>query len=340
MGILVTFIIQQEYINKGVRSFDIIGFISVSIFLPFLLFALTEGNAATNSAGWHAPYIMACFAISAIAFAIFITTELTVEEPLIDLRLFVNHNFALSNFIMFFFGLGMFGSTFLLPLYLQNTLGYSAIQSGAVFLPVGILQGILAPIVGTVGDRTNPKIPILIGIFVLALSFYINSSLSFLSEHHSIMLALYLRGVGMGILFTPLSTIALLEIPREKMAQASGLFNVVRQVGGSFGVALLATIFTVRVNYHTEMYSSAIEAKSPIYANVSSTLTTHFEQSAGSSPATAAKQSQVVIMSHIAREAYIKGIDDDFYIAAFITLLVAVPVFWLHTKKHIKLLTN
>jgi len=337
VGIIVTMIVQSEYINKKVRSFDYIGFISVSTFLPFLLYALTEGNAATNSEGWHAPYIIVCFGIAAIAFAVFIAAELTVEEPLIDLRLLTNHNFALSNFIMFIFGIGMFGSTFLLPLYLQTALGYSAIQSGAVFLPVGILQGCVSPIVGIIGDRTNPKIPIVVGVLLLALSFYVNSALSFLTEHQTIMVALYLRGLGMGVLFTPLSTMALLEIPRDKMAQASGLFNVIRQLGGSFGVAILATIFSIRVSYHTQMYGSSIIPKSQIYNNTTTNLQYHIKQSAGSAPVIAAKQSQAVILSHVAKEAYIQGIDDDFLIAAFLTIIAGIPVIWLHTKKHVKL---
>lgn len=332
-GIFVTMIIQREYINKAVRNFDIIGFISVSIFLPFLIYALTEGNAATNSAGWSAPYIIICFAISAVALAVFITTEFIVKEPLIDLRLLANHNFALSNVIMFIFGMGMFGSTFLLPLYLQNSLGYTAIQSGSVFLPVGIIQGLVSPVVGIIGDRTNPKVPIIIGVLLLTFSFYINSSLSFLTEHSYIMSALYLRGLGMGILFTPLSAIALLEIPREKMAQASGLFNVVRQLGGSFGVAILATVLTTRVNYHAEMYGSAVAAKSQVYTNVTNNLVYNIEKNAGSSFSDASKQSQLVILSHVNKEAYISGIDDDFLIAALITLLGGAPVFWLHVKK-------
>jgi len=337
LGIIVTIIIQKEYLNKNIRKFDYIGFLSVSIFLPFLLYALTEGNAATNSAGWHAPYIIICFAISAVALAVFITAEFIVEQPLIDLRLFANYNFSLSNFIMFIFGMGMFGSTFLLPLYLQNSLGYTAIQSGAVFLPVGILQGLLSPMVGIFGDRANPKIAIIAGILILSTSFYLNSLLSFYTEHQTIMFALYLRGIGMGILFTPLSTIALLEIKPEKMAQASGLFNVIRQVGGSFGVALLATLFTIRVNYHSEMYGSAVEARSQIFTNISNNMVYNAEKTAGSSPSNAYKQSQALILSHINREAYIKGIDDDFLIAAFITLIGVGPVLLLHTKKKEKI---
>ncbi len=142
LAMLFTIIIQSEYKNKKTRKFDIVGFISVTIFLPLSLYALSEGNAATNSAGWHAPYILACAAIALIALAVFITAELTVKEPLLDLRLLMNHNFGIANIILVIFSLGMFGSTFLLPMYLQNALGYTALQSGAVFLPVGIIQGI------------------------------------------------------------------------------------------------------------------------------------------------------------------------------------------------------
>ncbi|MDP4228154.1 MAG: DHA2 family efflux MFS transporter permease subunit, partial [Bacteroidota bacterium] len=155
IGLLATIVIQKEHINKQVRNFDLTGFISVSLFLPLLLYAFTEGNAVTNSAGWAAPHVLLCFGISAIAFAVFVTAELTTDQPLIDLRLLGEHNFGICNIIMLLFGIGMFGSTFLLPLFLQNSLGNTAVQSGAVFLPVGIIQGTMAPIIGRVADKTN-----------------------------------------------------------------------------------------------------------------------------------------------------------------------------------------
>lgn len=332
-GLLVTIIIQREYVHPRSRSFDWIGFISVSTFLPLILYALTEGNAATNSAGWHAPYILICFGISFIALAVFITTEFTVKEPLIDLRLLGNHNFMLANIIMFVFSVGMFGSTFLLPLYLQNSLNYTAIQSGAVFLPVGIIQGIMSPVAGIFGDKTNPKIPMFIGVTLLGISFVMNSFLSYLTEHDYIMLTLYLRGFAMGVLFTPLSAIAMYELPREKLAQASGLFNILRQLGGSFGVALLATLLTTRVNYHTQMYGSAINANSQTFHSIAANMNYFIQHDVGSSAANAIKQGQAVIMAHVNKQAFIQGVDDDFLIAGLITLFGALPIFWLHVKK-------
>jgi MFS transporter, DHA2 family, multidrug resistance protein len=332
-GCLVTIIIQREFVHPQARKFDFIGFLSIGTFLPLILYALTEGNAATNSEGWHAPYLLVCFAVALIALAVFITTELTIKHPLIDLKLLGNHNFLLSNIILFIFSVGMFGSTFLLPMYLQNTLGYTAIQSGAVFLPVGIIQGLMSPVAGIVGDKYNPKVPMLLGIFLLGFSFFLNSKLSYLTEHSYIMTSLYLRGFAMGIIFTPLSALSMSQLPREKMAQASGLFNILRQLGGSFGVAILATLLSTRITYHTQSYADNMNATSTTYKNVTAGISGYIRHEAGSTAAVAQKQAQYVLVSHLSKEAYINAVDDDFLIAGLITVLGAIPVFWLNTKK-------
>jgi DHA2 family multidrug resistance protein len=336
IGMIVTMIIQQEYINRNTGKFDLTGFLSVSIFLPVLLYALSEGNAATNSEGWHNPFILACFAISAIAFTVFIVTELNTDKPLVDLSLLKNYNFAISNLVMFIFGIGMFGSTFLLPLYLQNSLNYTAIQAGAVFLPIGFIQGAASPIAGSFADKFNAKIPVILGIVLLALSFYINSLFSRLTEHSYIMTSLYIRGLAMGIIFTPLSAISLLEIPRHKMAQASGLFNVIRQLGGSFGVAILATLLSSRIKYHSTIYGQALNPNAEVFHNVTRNITGYIQHTTGSSIGTAAMQAKSVLIGHVSSEAFIQGIDDDFLIAAIITLLGGIPVFWLHTRKKLE----
>jgi len=335
LGMVATIVIQKEYVNKKVKNFDLMGFIAVSLFLPLILYALAEGSATTNTEGWSATYVMVCMAISAIAFVAFITIELTVKEPLVDLRLFKNYNFAVSNITMFIFGIGMFGSTFLLPLYLQNSLGYTAIQAGSVFLPVGIIQGSISPIIGRIADKTNAKIPILLGVMLLAFSFYLNSNMSFLTEHSGVMVTLYLRGFAMGIMFTPLSSIAYLEMPRDKMAQASGISNIVRQLGGSFGVAILATLLMTRVSYHTEMFGESVNTKSEAYQEVSVNIKQQIISHSGSSPAAAAKQSQAMIVGQLNKESYIRGIDDDFLIACIFTILGGIPVLFLRTKKKI-----
>jgi DHA2 family multidrug resistance protein len=332
-ALLFTILIQREVKHPNARKFDIVGFISVSIFLPVLLYALTEGNAASNSEGWGAPYILACFAVSILAFTVFVTREFTTSHPLINLRLLKYHNFGMGNIFMMIYGMGMFGSTFLLPLYLQDSLGYTALQSGALFLPVGIIQGCIAPIVGVATDKTNPKIPIFIGICLFALSFYVNTDFSFMSEHHNIMTSLYLRGFGMGMIFTPLSSLALLNIPHEQMAQASSIMNTIRQIGGSLGIAVLTTMLTARTNFHSQVYGEAINSQSEAFRNVTQNMAYYIQQHGGSSLPTAVKQSQVLIASHVNTQAFIDGINDDFWITFAVTMLGLIPILLMYSKK-------
>ena len=337
-GMLATAIIQKEFRNKSIRSFDVVGFISVSIFLPLLLYALTEGNAATNAGGWQSPVVLICFALSALSFVVFLTAEFTVKEPLIDLRMLGDYNFGISALVIFIFGVGMFGSTFLIPVYLQNTMGYTAIQAGAVFLPLGMIQGVIAPLAGIFSDKVNPKVPIILGALLLSLSFYMNASMSYLTELDYIMMTLYLRGLAMGLMFGPLTTISLLSIPRHKMAQASGISNVIRQVGGSFGVALLTSIFTVRIAFHSQVFGESLQSYSPVYHSVINHLASYVTSVTGNIGTNAAKQAQYILQANISKQAFIQSIDDDFMLACIITLVSAVPVFFLKgsKKKHLK----
>jgi DHA2 family multidrug resistance protein len=333
LAMLFTIIVQSEHKSRFIRKFDLIGFVSVTVFLPLALFTLSEGNASTNPGGWHAPYILFCGAISIVALVIFITAEFAVEDPLIDLKLLQNWNFGIGNVIMIFFSLGMFGSTFLMPVYLQNSMGYTAFQAGSVFLPVGIIQGAVAPVSGRISDRFNPKLPGLAGVILMAFSFYLNTKLSFLSEMNSIMISLYIRGLAMGLLFTSLSTVSLLDIPKEKMAQAAGISNSIRQLGGSMGVAILATLLTSRVNFHAQQYGEALNNRSEIYIETTAKIKRYMMHEAGSSPSEANSRTQYLLLSNLNKQAYIQGINDDFFVSCMITLLGGIPIIFLKTKK-------
>ena len=332
-GMFATLVIQREYRSELVRSFDVMGFLSMAVFLVSLLLALSEGNAAWNTGGWTSPFILTCFFISAVGLVVFLVTETLVEHPFVELALLKDFNFAATNAILFIFGLGMFGSTFLLPLYLQNSLGYTAFQSGLFFLPVGIIQGVVAPITGLVSDKFSPKIPAVTGIILLALSLYLNSFLSLFSEHAQIILPLYVRGLAMGMLFTPLSTIALSNIPREKIAQASGMFNVIRQIGGSFGVAVFAAILARRVTYHTAMYSQVIDQTSPIFQSIAGNVKMFVQQTTGLTSADAASAARILLGSHVAQQAFVRAVNDDFFISAAISAVAFIPVIFLKTSK-------
>jgi len=249
------------------------------------------------------------------------------------LRLLKDRNFGMSNLLMLVFSIGMFGSTFLLPLYLQNSLGYTALQSGAVFLPVGIIQGFMSPLSGWFSDKLNPRIPIMAGVSILAFSLYLNSDLSFLTEHQFIMTTLYLRGLGMGMIFTPLSSFSLATIPHHKMAQASSISNTVRQIGGSLGVALLSTVLTARVNFHAQMYGGAVQSSSQVFQSATRNMAYYIQQHGGGSFTTAMKQGQSLLMGNVSSQAFIQGVDDDFLLAALISLIGFIPIILLKSKK-------
>ncbi len=333
VGIFATLVIQREYKTAKTRSFDLAGFISMTIFLTALLIALSDGTADWNTGGWTSPFIVTCFAISFIGFVVFMIVELNIKHPLIDLSLLKNFNFAMANVVLFIFGMGMFGSTFLLPLYLQNGLGYTAFQAGSLFLPIGFLQALMSPIAGNLADKVNPKIPAAIGIILLAASLFVNHYLSLFSETSSIMVSLYLRGLGMGWIFTPLSTIALSGIPRERMAQASGLYNVLRQIGGSFGVAIMGTLLTDRTIFHTTIYGQAINQYSPVTKNIANGLAWFAQQTAGGTKALSALRADALLVYNLNLQAFVAAVDDDFFIAALITILCIVPILFLRYKK-------
>jgi len=333
VGIFATLVIQREYKTSTSRTFDIVGFLSVSTFLTALLIALSDGNAEWNTGGWTSPFILSCFAISLMSFVVFLAIELNVRHPLIDLSLLRNFNFGMANLVLFIFGMGMFGSTFLLPLYLQNGLGYTAFQAGSLFLPIGIIMAVCGPIAGRLADKTNPKMLALFGIIMLSLSLFVNRYLSLFSETSSIMVSLYLRGIGLGFIFTPLSALSLSEIPRERMAQASGLFNVLRQIGGSFGVALMGTLLTMRTDFHTTIYGQSVIQSSPMTQNILLGLGRFSQQMVGGTPALAAMRAQALVGYNLGLQAFVSAVDDDFFVAAAITILCVIPILFLRNRK-------
>lgn len=336
IALFITAILQKEYKAETPPPFDIPGFITSGIFLPLFMYGLSEVNSSTNTQGWNSPVVLGSMWISVVVFILFIYFELTVKYPLINLRVFKDRNFALSNLMIFIFGIGMFGSTFLIPLYLQNNLGYSAFQAGMFFIPVGIIQGFCSPTAGALGQKINPKILIAAGLILMAASFYLNFFLSFLTEKWYIMMSLYLRGIGMGILFTPLLTLSLANIKSDMMAQASSITNIIRQMGGSFGVAIFSHILTQRTGYHTQRYSEALNYTGEVYQQTIENLSLFARQTAGATAQTAQTLAEQMIVKRLDLEAYIGGINDDFFIAFIVTLLCLLPIIWLHRVKQIK----
>ncbi len=333
LGIVISLIVLREFKSREIRAFDLLGFLSLAAFLTALLLALSNGNSAWNTGGWTSDFIMTCFAVSVVGLVVFLITELSVEHPLIELGLFKSLNFSLSNLVLFIFGLGMFGSNFLLPIYLQDSLGYTPLQAGLVFLPVGVLLGLTAPFAGMFSDKYNAKIPAATGLILLALSLYQYSFLSQWSEYWQIMLPLYIRGVAMGLIFSPLTTIAIAEISNRKMAQASGLINVIRQIGGSFGVAIFGSILTRRVIYHAGIYGQQVEPNSESLQRTLLHLQHFVARVSGTAIHEAGLQAKIILGSFVRNQAFISSVDDVFLLAAVTLIAAVIPIFFLRRRQ-------
>jgi DHA2 family multidrug resistance protein len=329
-----TWVIQREYRTQQKHPFDIAGFISLSVFLSFLLIALSSGNAQWNTGGWTSDFMVLCYTLSVVGFVAFVVTEFNVKHPLVQLKLLGRYNFGLTNMVLFIFGVGMFGSIFLMPLYLQNILGYTALQSGLCLMPVGILQATVGPMSGYFSDKVNPKIPIVMGIILFAASFFLNTKLSVYSETAQIMLPMYLRGIAMGMLFSPLSTLALTEISRREMAQASGMTNVIRQVGGSFGVAILQTLLTQRIVFHTATAGTGMDRASPLFAQTLRLLQVHAVHDAGQTLQNSVVQSSMILLTNFSRQVFVWAINDDFLFSCVCTAACILPVIILKNNRN------
>jgi DHA2 family multidrug resistance protein len=330
LGIAAGFVVLRDYRLPEKEPFDTVGFASLGIGLAALLLALSNGNSAWNTGGWTSGFILTCFAVAIVAGALFLSTEFTGRHPLIQMSLFRSRNFAVSNIVLFVFGVGMFGSNFLLPIYLQDSLGYTPLQAGLIFLPVGVLQGVTAPLAGMFADRFDARIPAALGLGLLAFTLYEFSFFSLLTPHGQILPPVYLRGVAMGLLFAPMTAIALSEIANRQMAQASGLINVIRQVGGSFGVALFGTVLTRRTIYHSAIYGQQMDPHSAAYNHLVSTLHYQLAHALGGAAGENVARAKALLGMLVGQQAIVQAVDDVFFLAAITLVLAAIPLIFVH----------
>jgi DHA2 family multidrug resistance protein len=325
MGVLVSAVVLRDRRLPDVGRFDLLGFVSLTAFLTALLLALASGNSAWNTGGWTSRFIVTCCIVAFVGLVVFLMVELNVRHPLIQMSLFKNYDFALSNLVLFIFGIGMFGSNFLLPIYLQNSLGYTPFQAGLVFLPVGLLLGITAPFAGLFSDRYDARVPIALGLALMVWTLFRFSSLSLLTEKPAILLPLYVRGVAMGLLFSPLTTVAISEISNRQMAQASGLVNVIRQIGGSFGVAVFGTILTRRTIFHMALYGQQLDPHAETFRETVARLGYFAQQATGGTASAAAAKSQALVASFAGSQAFVQAVDDVFLLAALVLAVALGP---------------
>lgn len=300
-----------------IRRFDFAGFLSFSVFLGALLIAFSQGQRE----GWDSDYILYCFSFSLLGFIIFITSGLLTKAPIIDLRLFTNYNYMMSITINFVRSGAVFGSMFLLPLFLQNILDYKALSTGMILLPTAISVAIVSPFSGLITDRIGPRIPLASGVFLMAYSLYLYKDISLGSDYWFLIWPQVLRGIGIGLVNAPLMSTALNAIRREQISIASGVFTVMMQVGGAFGVAMLGTILQRREFFHyTHFLGQISDAFSPSASRALSTMQ-DFLLRYSHEPTEVLAKGKVLLAHWVLRQATVASFQD-----AFVSLAVYVSI--------------
>jgi DHA2 family multidrug resistance protein len=317
--------------NPGpAHRFDLIGFISFSAFLAPLLIALAQGQRE----GWDSDYILFCFSFSLLGLVALITSGFLVKDPLIDLRLFANHNFLMANIINFVRSVAIFGSMFLLPLYLQNLLDYKALQTGIILAPTAISVAIVSPFSGLVSDRIGPRIPLFFGTVLMAYSLYLYKDLSLNSDYWFLFWPQVMRGAGLGLINAPLMSAAINAVRRDQTSIASSLLTIILQVGGAFGVALLGATLERRQYYHYAHYLQQInDAFSPAVYKAQLAMQ-QLLLKAGYSSAEVLVKGKNLMALWVQRQAAVGAFDDAFVLSALIIALGIVPALLIRKVNH------
>jgi EmrB/QacA subfamily drug resistance transporter len=211
------------------------------------LFALTYGLIETNTHAWGSTRVLVLFAIAAVALVAFVLLELRQRLPMLDLSLFRDSTFSGANATMGLVGLAMFGIFFYNSLFLQNVLGYSAIKTGATFLPMTVLIILVAPAAGKVSDRIGPRWLMGAGMTLLTGSLLLFATLDQNSSFWHILPGLLVGGLGMAITMAPTTSAAMGSVPVDKAGVGSAVINSMRQVGGSLGIAIMGTLVATEV---------------------------------------------------------------------------------------------
>jgi DHA2 family multidrug resistance protein len=239
---------------------DYVGLGFVALGLGALQIVLDKGQ---REDWFESHFIVILSIIAAVSLIFVVWWEWQHKDPIIDLHLFRDRTFGISNLLMFMLGFALLGSTLLLPLFMQTLLGYTAEQAGLALMPGGFAIMLLLPLVGFLLSRYTPRWLLFFGLSMLSLSLFHMTTFDLDIDFRTAALARVLQAAGMAFLFVPINTAAYAFLPREKNNAASGLMNLARNIGGSVGISVVTTMLDRRSQVHLNFLSSHLSASSP-----------------------------------------------------------------------------
>jgi DHA2 family multidrug resistance protein len=304
------------------REGDWPGVITMAIGLSALQTVLEEGN---KDDWFGSPFIVRLSIIAAVALALFLWIELTSKKPLLNLRLLFRRNFGFGILANFLLGIALYGSVFILPVYLSRIQGYNAEQIGMVLAWTGLPQLVLIPLVPRLMKRFDPRLVIGVGFALFAASNFMNIYMTTDYASDQLFWPNVVRAVGQALVFAPLSAVATAGIEAENAGSASGLFNMMRNLGGAVGIALLQTLLTKREQYHSNVLMQSVSLFEQATRARIEKLTQYFMSHGVADHAEASHRAVVAIGRIVQKQAFILAFSDTFYLlgAALIVALIA-----------------
>ena len=309
----------------SVPRFDWLGMILLCVFVATLLNGLTNAQRL----GWGSDPILLQFMVSVFAFGTFIVWELYTEKPMLDLRIFSSLPFAAAALVSFILGAGLFGSLYLVPLFVQTIQGLTPTQAGLLLMPSGMILVVIFPLVGYLSDRLPIGWLIGAGMVIFAWASYLTAQVTIATSFGLLVWWTVLSRLGLGFVFPSLTAGSLRVLPPEWVAQGSGAINFTRQLGGAFGVNLLAVLLERRTEFHADALAQTQSGNNPVTLSLIDKLVSRLN--ATSLPDFQQAPAALEFLAQmITAQASTFAFQDSFMIVTVIFLVALGPTWLLH----------
>ena len=299
--------------KNGIR-FDYVGFSLLTVGMCALQVVLDKGQLED---WWSSAFITRLAVIAVVALAAFVVWELRRADPIVDLSLFKNRNFAIGNILMFMVGFVLLSSTVLLPLFVQTELGYTATEAGLVISPGGFAVMLMMPVVGILVSRVDARWLIAFGLITTSLALF--NMLRFDTDvgYSTVAWARIYQSVGLAFLFIPVNTIAFLGLPPAKNNDASAMINMARNLGGSFGIAIATTVLARQAQVHHNVLVGHVTPYSSPYDTTIQALQKPF-LAGSANAADALLKAQAQLYAIVQKQAVMLSYIDAFWLLAVV----------------------
>ena len=317
------FIFDPPYIRRPRSGIDYWGIGMLAVGIGALQVVLDKGQ---EDDWFSSHFIVWLTVIAASALAAFIARELLVRHPVVDLRVFRVPTYSTGVFLMTVLGFVLYGSLVLLPIFLQTLLNYPALQAGIAMAPRGFGSFIMMPVTGVIISRFDPRKLLGLGIVFTAITLFQLAHLNLDAGYWDVFWPQFLQGLALALLFVPLTTVTMDPIRREEMGNATSIFNLMRNLGGSLGIAGATTILARQQQLHINRLGANVTIYSPQAQAAIARMRSVFEAQ-GSDPATATNRAYGAIFGQVQQQASMLSFTDVFYLLGVIFLLVIPALF-------------